>query len=105
MQHVVVHSVGYEIMRNLFKHWDRFPVPHEATWQDDVQRLRFVRHGRELELVMNLGYLRDRTIPCALICDGRDDCKQHDLLDQDFLAELEVLLESFQPPPVQHIDD
>ena len=99
MQTIVVYSVGYEILRSLFKHWigDRFPIVYEATCQDNVQRLRFLRHDKELVLIMNLGYLRDKSIPCALICDGVDDQAQHDLLDQDFLATLELLLEPFRP--------
>lgn len=50
---------------------------------------------------MNLAYLRKKTIPCALICDGVDDKQEHDLLDQDFLAKLEILLEPFRPVPAR----
>lgn len=103
-QTTVIHSAGYEIFKNLFKHWigDRFPEPREVHWQANLQRLTFARDGAELTLVMNLAYLRDKTISTRVT---RRDCVKQldesfeaDLLDADFLVQLEAFLEPFRPP-------
>lgn len=99
-----VHSTGYKILRSLFKHLttSEFPIAFDSECQDNLEMLYFCSPGVEMEIVMNIGHLREKKLPVTVryrsrrSSPGYDKFYDGDLLVDVFLQELEPLLKKFR---------
>ena len=74
------------------------PIPIYSYHQDNVYVLKFQKNNQRLKLVMNLAYLKEKSLPTIYIFEDSDGhCPlvevDGDLMNPQYFAEVDTLLE------------